>query len=358
MRRYQRISNKRYCTGYRKSAYNWRSLQDCANWVRKIDPYARWFFYRHQPNHHCAPCPRTYRGHPTTGTAYQNSRIYIYRIIHWRAPTFYWQKWYRRVAFNRFCTGYKNNNHSFRKVEDCGRWVRQKDPEARYFFFRSQSNWHCASCPLRYTGGKAGTSYQNSEIYVYRILNWRPPNYKWRNKYRRHVNFRYCSGYKKTNYKTRTVEACANWVRMVDSDARYFFFRHQSNWHCSPCPQSYRGHQTTGTHSDTKTRIYIYRILNWRPPAYFKWYRRVTKNRYCTGYKKSAFNHRSVPACANWVKKIDREARWFFFRHEGNYHCSPCPLSYRGHATTGTGYQNSEIYVYRIIGWRAPTYGW
>jgi len=67
-------------------------------------------------------------------------------------------------------------------------------------------------------------------------------------------------------------------------------------------------------------------------------YKRVSNNRYCHGYKKSAFNHRNVSACANWVKSVDREARYFFFRHEGNFHCSPCPQSYKGHPTTGTGH--------------------
>jgi hypothetical protein len=154
------------------------------------------------------------------------------------------------------------------------------------------------------------------------------------------------------------VNACAAWVRLIDPYARYFFFRQQSNWHCSPCPTSYRGHPTSGTAVDRNTRIYIYRFVKWTPPEWEREYKRVTKNRYCTGYKKSAFNHRSVVACAKWVMSVDKEARWFFFRHEGNYHCSPCPLSYRGHATTGTSYQNSEIYVYRIRRWRAPTYGW
>ena len=57
---------------------------------------------------------------------------------------------------------------------------------------------------------------------------------------------------------------------------------------------------------------------------------------------------RTVADCAAWSAKADPSAKHFFFREEGNYHCSPCPLSYKGHATQGTGYQNSKIYTYDI----------
>jgi hypothetical protein len=56
-------------------------------------------------------------------------------------------------------------------------------------------------------------------------LNWRAPTYEWSDKYiRRHIH-RYCTGYKKTMTHTRTVSKCGEWVRNVDPNARYFFFR-------------------------------------------------------------------------------------------------------------------------------------
>merc|ERR1711881_444056 len=151
----------------------------------------------------------------------------------------------------------------------------------------------------------------------------------------------------------------AAWVRRVDKGARWFFFRHEGNYHCSPCPTSYKGDWKQGT-SHQNSSIYIYEIIGWTAPRpdWEDKYKRVANNRYCTGYKKSAFNHRNVIACANWVRKIDVYARYFFFREEGNYHCSPCPRTYTGHPTTGTARQNSRIYIYRIIGWRQPTWGW
>jgi hypothetical protein len=164
------------------------------------------------------------------------------------------------------------------------------------------------------------------------------------------ANNRYCTGYRKSAFNHRSVRNCYNWVRSVDKEARYFFFRHEGNYHCSPCPLSYTGHATQGT-GYQRSKIYIYRILGvkfevWKGP------KRIAFNRYCTGYRKSIFSKRNVNACMSWVKQVDPHARYFFFRHEGNYHCSPCPKSYTGHATTGTGYQNSRLYIYEITGWK------
>jgi len=89
-------------------------------------------------------------------------------------------------------------------------------------------------------------------------------------------------------------------------------------------------------------------------PASFNGAKRVAWNRFCHNYKKSAFNHRSVEACMNWVKSVDRSARYFFFRQEGNYHCSPCPSTYNG-GNAKTGVQNSHIYTYEIIGGGSST---
>lgn len=56
----------------------------------------------------------------------------------------------------------------------------------------------------------------------------------------------------------------------------------------------------------------------------------IVRGRYCTGYRKSIFSKRSPNQCMNWVRKVDPWARFFFFRSEGNYHCSPCPTRYTG----------------------------
>jgi len=359
MKKFKRSSINRVCSGYTHSKTGLKNITECAAHVRKSAPFARFFFFRHNSNHHCGACPKSYRGHPTTGTVVKNSGYSTYGYYNWRQPTFSWSKKYQVKYTNRYCTGYKKTATNHRTVEACANWVRQVDREAEYFFFRMQSNWHCSPCPMRYKGTTAGTRVDNrTTIMIFRIYGWRAPTYGWSKDYKRIASFRYCSGYKKTATNHRTVEACANWVRKVDDEAKYFFFRHQSNWHCSPCPQSYTGHPTRGTAVDNNTRIFIYRIIGWKPPSWMRDYKRVAMNRYCTGYKKSAFNHRSLTACANWVRKTDREARYFFFRHEGNYHCSPCPQSYTGHPTTGTGHQNSRIYIYRITGWTKPTYSW
>jgi hypothetical protein len=156
---------------------------------------------------------------------------------------------------------------------------------------------------------------------------------------------------------TRTVAKCGEWVRNVDPNARFFFFRRQSNWHCSPCPPSYRGHPTTGTVQDKNTRISIYAIRPWRPAGWLHKYTVVHHHKYCRGYKKSAFNHRTIDACGRWVRSVDKEARFFMYRLNSNFHCSPCPMYYTG-TTTHTVNDRSYMAIYRIKGWTPPSYGW
>jgi hypothetical protein len=97
-------------------------------------------------NYHCSPCPWTYKGHPTTGTGHQNSRIFIYRIVGWRFDETYGGK-VRIVARNRYCTGYRKSNMGTRSVIACMNWVQRIAPHARFFFFRSEGNYHCSPCP-------------------------------------------------------------------------------------------------------------------------------------------------------------------------------------------------------------------
>jgi len=101
---------------------------------------------------------------------------------------------------------------------------------------------------------------------------------------------------------TRTVEQCGEWARNVDPNARYFFFRRQSNWHCSPCPPSYRGHPTTGTAVDRNTRISIYQFSPWVTAGWLRRWKVVQTNKYCRGYKKTSTSHRTIDACGKWVR--------------------------------------------------------
>jgi hypothetical protein len=154
-----------------------------------------------------------------------------------------------------------------------------------------------------------------------------------------------------------TVEKCAEWVRNVDPNARWFFFRRQSNWHCSPCPPSYRGHPTTGTVQDKNTRISIYQFNPWRTASWLKTYRVVLTNKYCRGYKKSLFSHRTIHACGQWVRRVDPEAKYFMYRLNSNFHCSPCPMYYTG-STANTVNDGSYMNIYQITNWRAGQYKW
>jgi hypothetical protein len=227
-----------------------------------------------------------------------------------------WLSHYKRIHDHRYCGGYKKSAFNHRTIESCGKWVRSVDKEAKHFFYRLNSNFHCSPCPMYYTGSTAHTHGDNSYMFIYSIINWTPPHYKWQRTYTRIAFHRYCTGYKKTSHGYRTVEACGKWVSQVDPEARYFFFREQSNWHCSPCPLHYTGHPTTGTAVDNNTRIFIYKINNWKQPTY-EWsdkYVRRHIHRYCTGYKKTMTHTRTVAKCGEWVRNVDPNARYFFFR--------------------------------------------
>jgi hypothetical protein len=106
-----------------------RSVVACMNWVRRISPHSQYFFFRSEGNYHCSPCPYWYKGHPTTGTAYQNSRIYIYMIVGWKFDETYGNR-VRIVSRRRYCTGYKKSNMGHRSVVACLNWVRRIMPEA------------------------------------------------------------------------------------------------------------------------------------------------------------------------------------------------------------------------------------
>jgi len=217
-----------------------RSVIACMRWARKANPYVQYFFFRSEGNYHCSPCPATYRGHPTSGTGYQNSRIYIYRITGWRMPDQTYGGKVRVISRNRYCTGYKKSNMGHRSVLSCLRWVRQVAPHVQYFFFREEGNYHCSPCPWTYKGHPtSGTGYQNSLIFIYRIVGWKFDE-TYGGKVQIVARHRYCTGYKKSNMGHRNVLSCMRWVRSVAPHTRFFFFRSEGNYHCSPC----HGHTT------------------------------------------------------------------------------------------------------------------
>jgi hypothetical protein len=158
-------------------------------------------------------------------------------------------------------------------------------------------------------------------------------------------------------HHTRTVEKCAEWVRNVEPNARWFFFRRQSNWHCSPCPTSYRGHPTSGTAVDRNTRISIYQFSPWRTAGWLRTYTRVHEYKYCRYYKKTSTSQRTIDACGRWVRSVDKEAKFFMFRLNSNFHCSPCPMYYKG---DGQHLVNDRSYmsIYRYNRFSAPHYNW
>jgi hypothetical protein len=119
----------------------------------------------------------------------------------------------------------------------------------------------------------------------------------------------------------------------------------------------------TGTTADTRndgSYMNIYKIRNWRSVTYGgqSQFNRIHIHRYCSGYKKTTHGYRNVQQCGNWVKKVDPEARFFFFRHQSNWHCSPCPLYYTGSTAYTAVDRNTRIHIYRITGWKRPTFGW
>ena len=43
----------------------------------------------------------------------------------------------------------------------------KKDPNMKFFFFRSGGNYHCSRCPATYRGGNDGTTPQGNYINTY-----------------------------------------------------------------------------------------------------------------------------------------------------------------------------------------------
>jgi hypothetical protein len=54
---------------------------------------------------------------------------------------------------------------------------------------------------------------------------------------------------------------------------------------------------------------------------------RIAEKKYCSGYdnKKQDFSFRNLVDCAKFAKEQSPDAKYFFMRLEGNWHCSPCP---------------------------------
>jgi hypothetical protein len=182
------------------------------------DPGATHFFFREEGNYHCAACPRSYKGHPTAGTGHQRSKIYT-----WALPKGF--NGATRVAWNRYCTGYKKSDFKKRTVEQCLAWVRSVDPSAKHFFFRSEGNYHCSPCPSSYAGSNTGTGVQNSHIYTYAIGEVSSASGDSDQAPTKVAHNRFCHNYKNNKMDCRSVDCCMNHVKRVDSGATHFFFR-------------------------------------------------------------------------------------------------------------------------------------
>lgn len=151
----------RYCHGYTNNKMDCRTVDCCLRHVRAVKPTATHFFFREEGNFHCAACPLTYKGHPTTGTGHQNSKINIYTI-----PKSF--KGARRVAFNRHCNSYTKSTNAHKTVEACLAYIKKSEPAAKHFFF-NEEGFQCAACPATYAGTNARTTVKNSNCYTYEI---------------------------------------------------------------------------------------------------------------------------------------------------------------------------------------------
>ena len=68
----------------------------------------------------------------------------------------------------------------------------------------------------------------------------------------------------------------------------------------------------------------------------------IHTNKYCAGYTQHILDtKKTVEDCLNWVKNADPTAGYFFWRPDGNYHCSPCPPAYGG-TTAGLSGSDTE----------------
>jgi outer membrane biosynthesis protein TonB len=56
------------------------------------------------------------------------------------------------VAEDRFCTGYTMNIYNLKTIDECMAAIKKKDPNAKFFMYRTERNHHCSACPSSYTG--------------------------------------------------------------------------------------------------------------------------------------------------------------------------------------------------------------
>ena len=81
---------------------------------------------------------------------------------------------------------------------------------------------------------------------------------------------------------------------------------------------------------------------------------KVLSNRFCNHHGQSTYIYRQLQDCYEWVKEVSPQSRFFLFREEGNFECSPCDESYRG-SQFDTTYQDARINIYQITNfYKAP----
>jgi hypothetical protein len=340
---YKKVANRRYCTGYKPNNHSFRKVEDCLAWVMKTDSSATHFFFRHEGNYHCAICPKSYTG-GVQGTQPQNSRIYTYEIVAGTSdPKLEAQFGGDHQGACRKSDGKKNRgDFKITKAKggdtmDCLRQcAATKGCTAVGTFFPSGDWKKARDCALHTTlgygpSGLASHKKENCFVKGGQAVDAKPVI---------SAKGRYCSAHKNSKVNVPNLNDCLAHVRRTDPNALHFMYKGEGNRHCASCQSSYKGGNSATRTGKGFNAYYV--------PKTFSGAKRVAYNRYCVGYKKSAFNHRSVTACMNWVKSVDGSAKHFFFRHEGNYHCSPCPSSYVG-TDARTGFQNSNIYTYAIL---------
>jgi hypothetical protein len=77
----------KFCSGYTQTINDKsiKSPEACYNWVKAVDPTAKYFFYRYGHNNHCSPCPSSYQGGTggltTNGTRSSFDVINVYEIV-------------------------------------------------------------------------------------------------------------------------------------------------------------------------------------------------------------------------------------------------------------------------------------
>jgi hypothetical protein len=95
-RKYQVVQRNKYCRFYTLSKYKPNggyTLDSCANYIRQKNPELQYFGFRLNSNWWCHGCKMFYKGEGDSKMTVNESVStygHIYRIIHWKPPTYKW----------------------------------------------------------------------------------------------------------------------------------------------------------------------------------------------------------------------------------------------------------------------------